>query len=205
MLKTYRPVCLVNYWLYICRMKKVGVRDRIIEAASRLFYFNGYNQTGINQIISEANVAKASMYQHFRSKEDIAVAYLTQRHAMWMGKLNECVSRSNNPEGKIVGCFDYLFEWLNEVDFRGCGWQNIIGDLPKDHQKIRDQAVLHKNRFREWIHSLLKEDAKYGTEEAERVGDEIAILIEGAIILSQIQHDEWPIAAGKRACINLLK
>ena len=71
-------------------MEKKGAKERIIEAASRLFYFKGYNQTGINQIIAEANVAKASMYQHFRSKEDIAVAYLIRRHAMWMGNLKVC-------------------------------------------------------------------------------------------------------------------
>jgi len=70
-------------------MKKQSVKERILETVSRLFYFNGYNQTGINQIIAEAEVAKASMCQHFRSKKDIAVAYLIARHSMWMGKLNE--------------------------------------------------------------------------------------------------------------------
>ncbi|MFT6754704.1 MAG: AcrR family transcriptional regulator, partial [Urechidicola sp.] len=53
-------------------MRKQGVKERIIATASDLFYNQGYNQTGINQIISEAGVAKASLYQHFRSKEDIA-------------------------------------------------------------------------------------------------------------------------------------
>lgn len=185
-------------------MKKLSVRERIIETASRLFYFNGYNQTGINQIIEEANVAKASLYQHFRSKEDIAVAYLIGRHAMWMGKLNDCVSKKNHKEGKIVGCFDYLSEWLNEVDFRGCGWQNIITDLPEDHVKIRDQAILHKNELREWIHNVLKEEKKYSDTDAYNLGDEILILIEGAIILSQIQKSDWPIKVAKRACVRLL-
>ena len=185
-------------------MKRLGVKDRIIEAASELFYFQGYNQTGINQIIAEAGVAKASMYQHFRSKEDIAVAYLKGRHIMWMGKLNDCVARKNHEEGKIVGCFDYLTEWLTEVNFRGCGWQNIIADLPKDHTKIRDQAVLHKNEFRVWIHNLLKKENKFSNVEAEEIGDEILILIEGAIILSQIQKNEWPIKSAKRACVRLL-
>ena len=185
-------------------MKKLGVKERIIETASNLFYFQGYNQTGINQIIAEAEVAKASMYQHFRSKEDIAVAYLKGRHIMWMGKLNECVERKNNEKGKIVGCFDYLTEWLTEVNFRGCGWQNIIADLPEDHTKIKDQAILHKNEFRVWIHNLLKEENKYSDEQSEELGDEILILIEGAIILSQIQKDDWPISAAKNACVRLL-
>ncbi|MBV1922704.1 MAG: TetR/AcrR family transcriptional regulator [Flavobacteriaceae bacterium] len=185
-------------------MKKLGVKERIIEAASRLFYFNGYNQTGINQIIAEANVAKASMYQHFRSKEDVAVAYLIARHAMWVGKLNESVSSQNTPKGKVIGCFDYLSEWLNEVNFRGCGWQNIITDLPNDHTKIKDQAILHKNDVRKWIHNLLIEEDQYSEETAKELGDEVVVLIEGAIILSQIQKDEWPINVAKKACKKIL-
>jgi len=185
-------------------MKKTGVKERIIETASDLFYHNGYNQTGINQIISEAGVAKASMYQHFRSKEDIAVAYLIRRHAMWMDNLNDCVSVQNTSKGKVIGCFDYLTEWLSEVNFRGCGWQNIITDLPKDHDKIRNQAVLHKNDVRVWVHELLKEDEEYNNDQAEQVGDEVIILLEGAIILSQIQKDDWPIKAAKSAAVKLL-
>lgn len=185
-------------------MKKLGVKERIIETASELFYFQGYNQTGINQILAESGVAKASMYQHFRSKEDIAVTYLKRRHIMWMGKLNECVERKNHKKGKVVGCFDYLTEWLTEVNFRGCGWQNIIADLPENHTKIKDQAIFHKNEFRDFIHDLLKEEKKYTKKQAELLGDEVLILIEGAIILSQIQKNEWPIKSAKRACLRLL-
>lgn len=185
-------------------MKKPTVKERIINTASELFYFQGYNQTGINQIIDEAGVAKASMYQYFRSKEDIAVAYLKARHIMWMGKLNECVERKDNEGGKVLGCFDYLTEWLTEVNFRGCGWQNIITDLPEDHVKIKDQAILHKNDFRTFIHNLLKENDGYTNKQAEQLGDEILILLEGAIILSQIQKNDWPIRSAKSACKKLI-
>ena len=185
-------------------MKKQGVKDRVIETASDLFYNKGYNQTGINQIIAEAGVAKASMYQHFRSKEDIAVAYLVRRHGMWMGKLNACVSKQNTSKGKVIGCFDYLQEWLTEVDFRGCGWQNIITDLPEGQQKIWDQAVYHKNELRNWIHDLMSQENQYTIKESEQIGDEILILIEGAIILSQIQKNDWPIVVAKKACVKLL-
>ena len=185
-------------------MKQSGVKERIVETASDLFYNQGYNQTGINQIIAEAGVAKASMYQHFRSKEDIAVAYLKQRHVNWMGSLQDFVSTKTTNKEKLIACFDYLNSWLTEVSFRGCGWQNIITDLPSDHDKIKNQAVLHKNDVRAWVHKLLKEDTKYSGKQAEKVGDEVIILLEGAIILSQIQKNDWPITAAKRAAVRLL-
>lgn len=185
-------------------MKKLGVKERIIETASDLFYNQGYNQTGINQIIDQANVAKASMYQHFRSKEDIAVAYLVARHAMWMGKLEEFISKEKSPKDKVIGVFDYLMEWLTDVNYRGCGWQNIITDLPVDHNKIKDQAIYHKNELRSWVHEQLMAEAKYTDQKAKDFGDQVIVLIEGAIILSQIQKDSWPIKTAKKACEKIL-
>lgn len=185
-------------------MKRLGVKERIIDSASQLFYFQGYNQTGINQIIDVAGVAKASMYQYFRSKEDIAVTYLKRRHVQWMSDLQEYVDRNNDERGKILGCFEYLNDWLVRVGFRGCGWQNIIADLPYEQVKIRDQAIFHKNEFRIYIRNLIKEQDKYTDIESEILGDEILILIEGAIILSQIHKHEWPIKSAKSACIKLL-
>jgi hypothetical protein len=98
-----------------------------------------------------------------------------------------------------------LMEWLSEVDYRGCGWQNIIPDLPAGQLKIRDQAVYHKNQLRKSIQALLLEDSQYNQDEANQLGDQVLVLMEGAIILSQIEKNEWPILAAKKACVSLLK
>ena len=180
-------------------MKKQGVKERIIETASNLFYNNGYNQTGINQIIAEASVAKASMYQHFRSKEDVAVAYLKQQHIDWMSDLTTFVAHGKTNTDKLIASFDFLDTWLNSVNYRGCGFQNIICDLPKDQQKIKDQVVLHKNDVKELVYSLLSD-----TKNQDDLSNELVVLLEGAIILSQIQKNSWPIKAAKNAAIKLL-
>lgn len=185
-------------------MKKLGVKERIIETASNLFYNQGYSQTGINQIIAEANVAKASMYQHFRSKEDIAVAYLKERHTIWLGNLFDFISDKTSNKEKIIACFDYLKDWLISVEFRGCGFQNIICELPENQDKIKDQVLLHKNELRSWIHQSLNSEKQYSGIDTEALGDEILVLMDGAIILSQIQKDDWPISAAKNACVRLL-
>jgi AcrR family transcriptional regulator len=185
-------------------MKQMGVKERIIETASELFYHNGYNQTGINQIIAEAGVAKASMYQHFRSKEDIAVAYLQRRHINWVSDLEEFISKENTNKEKLIACFDFLKKWLEEVKYRGCGFQNIICDIPSDHQKIKDQVLLHKNELRKLVYQLLSETHEYQETDVKQLGDELLVLMEGAIILSQIQQDSWPIIAAKKAGIKLL-
>lgn len=185
-------------------MKRLSVHERVLETASKLFYTQGYNQTGINQIIQEAKVAKASMYQHFRSKEDIAVAYLSARHIMWVEDLINFVSNEKSNTKKLIKSFDYLIHWLEEVDFRGCGFQNIFVDLPADNHKIKGQVQYHKNELRKLVQSLIKTESQFSTKEGEQIGDEILILMEGSIILSQIQKSIWPIQAGKRACQKLL-
>jgi AcrR family transcriptional regulator len=185
-------------------MKRLGVKERVIKAASHLFYYQGYNQTGINQIIEESNVAKASMYQHFRSKEDIAVAYLAARHTMWVSKLLNFIANKKTNKTKLIASFDYLIEWLEEDDFRGCGFQNIFVDLPEESHKIKAQVVYHKNELGTLVYELLNNETQYSPKEVKQIRDEILVLMEGAIILSQIQKSIWPIKAGKSACKKLL-
>lgn len=185
-------------------MKKSGVKERIVETASDLFYNQGYNQTGINQIIDEAGVAKSSMYQHFRSKEDVAVAYLVERHSVWMENLEKSVSSKKEAKDKVVGIFDYLTEWLTDVNYRGCGWQNIITDLPSNHTKIMNQAIFHKTELLRWVQNQLILDGSYTNKKSKDLGGEVMVLIEGAIILSEIHKHSWPIKAAKKTCKKIL-
>ena len=128
------------------------------------------------------------------------MAYLEARHLNWMGDLQAFVTREDTNKEKVVASFDYLNQWLIKVDYRGCGFQNIIGDLPKDHIGISNQVLQHKNSLRTWLRALLKEDDVNN----EAMADEVLVLIEGAIMLSQIQKDNWPIVMAKKNCVRLL-
>jgi AcrR family transcriptional regulator len=186
-------------------MNRPNVKERIVQTASRLFYENGYNQTGINQIIAEAEVAKASLYQHFRSKQDIAVAYLNHRHYWWMEQLANFVADESTAKNKILGSFDFLSFWLENASFRGCGFQNIIADLPQEHSKIKVEVLFHKNELIRWIQNLLVEGDNYPPENTLPLARQIFVLIDGAIISAQIQNDTWPIASAKNICELLLE
>ena len=64
-----------NKLFYICDVRKSDIRENIVKTASELFYRNGYNSTGINEIIRESGIAKATLYNHFKSKEDLCLSY----------------------------------------------------------------------------------------------------------------------------------
>ncbi|WP_196894501.1 TetR/AcrR family transcriptional regulator [Aureivirga marina] len=184
--------------------KKQSVKERIIKTASDLFYKQGYTNTGINQIIKEAEVAKASMYQHFRSKEEIAVAFLQYRHLFWMENMIQFVGEEEKDvKQKLAKIFDFLKSWLEEMNYIGCAFQNIVTNLKPEENSIKEEVIFHKSFLENWILKEL-ENSPYKII-SEELSKEIMILIEGAIILSQIHGNSSPIENAKKAYYKVLK
>lgn len=184
-------------------------RQRIIETALRLFYEQGYRATGINQIISESSVAKATFYNHFPSKEKLCVAYLQARHTTWMGWLKESVDRQDSAQARLLGVFDFIHEWMARCDFRGCAFLNIASEVPSLDSDIRSEVVQHKDSLKEYIRGLLVEVMKSGSVrdgvERQQLVDMLYVLVEGAIVASQNYGQVWPVDAARQAAELLLK
>ena len=89
---------------------KIGPRERIIETAQSLFFAQGYKATGINQIIKEAKVAKASFYDHFPSKDDLGEAYLNLSSEMVFNRFADVINSKSNPKEGLLGLFDFFIE-----------------------------------------------------------------------------------------------
>ncbi|WP_281637532.1 TetR/AcrR family transcriptional regulator [Flavobacterium marginilacus] len=152
-------------------------RERILEKASVLFHQQGYNSTGINQIISEANVAKASFYQHFKSKDDLCVEFLIRRHDYWFSKLIDFTSKTKNQKEKIVSAFDFIIQMNARENFRGCSFLNILSEISKEQEGILRVIQSHKNDLRVFFSQLIKD---------ELLATHIYLLFEGSIIESQL-------------------
>ena len=88
-----------------------GPRERLLESANNLFYRQGYRATGINQILKESSVAKASFYHHFRSKEDLLVTWLELRHVEMGGRIREHIDKGTTPTEKVRRIFQALEEF----------------------------------------------------------------------------------------------
>ena len=91
-------------------MRKIELREHIIKIASDLFYTNGYNATGINEIIAKADIAKATLYSHFKSKDELCVAYLKSMHTNFMNGLDSFIKSKNEVTQQLLGIFDFLRE-----------------------------------------------------------------------------------------------
>lgn len=160
------------------------VRDRIIETASTLFYKQGYNSTGINQIIAEAKVAKGSFYYNFKSKEEVCIAYLNARHDFWFGKLKEHVSAQKGTEPTILAAFGFLKAMNEKENFRGCSFINILSEISADNTTILSVIQEHKSDLRIYLSGLLDDKSK---------ADHVYLLFESAILESQLFRKQWPV------------
>ena len=183
-------------------------RDRIIDTALRLFYEQGYLATGINQIIAESQVAKATFYSHFSSKENLCLAYLQARHVIWMKWLEDSVERHKSIEDHIIGVFGFLKEWMVKCNFRGCAFLNIASEIPSLDSKIRAEVVKHKDDLKLYLKQMISQlkdsDKRYKNIDINKDADMVYVLVEGAIVASQNYGQVWPIQAAEDVVRKLL-
>jgi AcrR family transcriptional regulator len=168
-------------------MKTIDTRSRIVDTASRLFYTQGYNSTGINQVIKEAGVAKASLYQHFPSKEDLLAEYLKVTSVSTNEVLQSVADKYGNPREKILGLFDFLLKLTKQTEFQGCNFLNVAAEIPKDNLKVRALIKKQKNFIRKMFTDLLTPMGK------EDIADELYILFDAALVSSKVYGEVWPV------------
>ena len=176
----------------------MGPRERIIDTASRLFYNQGYNSTGINQVIKEADVAKASLYQPFPSKEDLLIEYLSISSMATSKVLQATVSKHSNPKEKVLSLFDFLITFSRQHNFQGCNFLNVATEIPKDNAKVKALIRKEKNNIRRLFSDILKPSGK------QSLADELYLLFDAALISSKVYGDVWPIKTARSIAQKLL-
>jgi AcrR family transcriptional regulator len=90
----------VCFFVIFANYHENSPRERILNTASILFHKQGYNNTGINQIIADSGVSKASFYDHFKSKDDLCLEFLNQRYEYWSSQWNAFISKASNQKEK---------------------------------------------------------------------------------------------------------
>jgi AcrR family transcriptional regulator len=179
-------------------MKLRSLKDEIVNTATRLFYTQGYSNTGINQIIRDAKIAKSSLYEYFASKEDLLMACLTQTGERDKGALVTVAGQYEKPEDKVLAIFYHLEKMVEQSDFYGCHFLNVVFEATKDERRIRDEVRKYKDELRSLFREILKPINK------EDLADEIYTLLQGALIGSRVHGDSWPFQAATNIVKKLL-
>jgi AcrR family transcriptional regulator len=163
-----------------------STRERLLAAASELFYAEGVNSVGIDRVIERAGVAKASLYNTFGSKEELVRAYLKERHARTRERMaRELHARYSTPRQRLVGVFEVQGLAFTEPDFRGCAF--VSASAESDPGKAVEQVA---EEYRMWVRSLFL-DLAYaaGAAQPEALAKQLVLLYDGAGISAWMDHD----------------
>ena len=158
-----------------------GVRDRLLHAADRLFYREGVRAVGIDRVLAEAEAAKASLYQHFGCKDQLVASYLERRTLDARAKI-EAYLADTPPSQRAVRFFDWVVEWAESKDFRGCPLQHTVSELTDAAHPARvvahGQRAWFTERFLEWTIAA-------GVKDAKATARALMVLFDGAIAGSE--------------------
>jgi AcrR family transcriptional regulator len=182
---------------------KSNPKERILETASRLFYAQGYNATGINQILDDAKVAKASLYKHYGSKDELGIAYIKTAREDWFNALHLFLEKKSSPTEKLLGCFDFLERNLRFNDYKGCRFINLLAEVSEQNAEMRKEIVGHKTNLRLFFKNLVS-DIIEDKPTATQIADSILLLFEGAVVESKIHLDAWAVRTAKKTVTILL-
>lgn len=182
---------------------KTDIRNKIIKTASELFYRNGYNSTGINEIIEKAGIAKATLYNHFNSKDELCISYLKHMNTEFLEKIQSYCSAKPKGKSQILAIFDFLGQFFMDKEFNGCWCIKTVGELPKDNVEIRNEIQRQKQQFMDFISSLVQSNLKLKSK-SDSTTRQIYLLYEGAVGESHLHQNEWPIVEAKKICSRLI-
>jgi AcrR family transcriptional regulator len=171
-------------------------RRRLLDTAAQLFYAHGIHAVGVDRLIAESEVAKASFYKHFRSKDDLVAAYLDERTEQWRAHhAAELPRRADDPVEQALCVFDLLAENFANPAYRGCPFINAAAELPSVPVVL--EAVARRRRARADLFRDLLERA--GLEEALDLAAQLCLIYDGAMVAAQLDHADGPETHGRRA------
>lgn len=176
-------------------------KEKILATAGRLFYEQGYNSTGINQVLEEAGVAKASLYSHFGSKEELGLAYLKETRTEWFAGITAMVDKKTDPADRLLAIFDFLERQLPLQHFKGCRFINMLAEIGDSQPEMQQQVLEHKRKLRRYVQQLLA--AVHDSGEPS-LADTIYLLFEGAIVESKVYKEIWPVKTAKKMVKRLI-
>ena len=176
------------------RVAEPPARQRILDSAYELFSRRGVRRVGIDEVIERAAVAKATLYRHFPSKDDLVLAFLKQREIRWTHGWveKEARRRGATPEASLLAIFDLFDEWFHRDDFEGCAFVNVLLETADLAHPIGAASALHLENIRGVLRALA---AEAGLRDVDEFALSFHILMKGSIV----QAGEGDPEAAKRA------
>jgi AcrR family transcriptional regulator len=143
-------------------------RSRLLTTASRLFYTEGLHSVGIDRIVSEASVTRATLYRHFPSKEDLVVAYLTEADTAIRAQVEAARTAGHSAADVVRAVAQAIAHGIQSAGFRGCAFLNAAAEYPDPTHPVHQAVLAHRQWFLRTVTELLARTGETAPEPAAR-------------------------------------
>ncbi|MGW4065677.1 TetR/AcrR family transcriptional regulator [Amycolatopsis sp. NPDC004747] len=152
-------------------------KDRLLATAARLFYAEGIHAVGVERLVSEAAVTRATFYRHYPTKDDLVAAYLAETSR----RIREGVAAARAgrpPREALAETMAVVGDATCEEGFRGCQFLNAAAEYPDPESRVRQVIDDH----RQWFFGVLREQAAaLGHPEPDHAARVLVLLRDGAL------------------------
>ena len=182
----------------------IPTRDRIVSAASKLFYSEGIRGVSVDAVAAKAGVTKRTLYYHFRSKDDLIAAYLAARDQPNLALFKQWFDEANgNVAAKIENIFRNLARSARHQKWKGCGFLRTSAELANlpGHPAIKIGAA-HKKKFEEWLRIAFEGE---GIQEGSQLARQIVLLLDGSFAVVLLHRDASYMETAGRAAFSLVE
>ncbi|MEU0331977.1 TetR/AcrR family transcriptional regulator [Streptomyces sp. NPDC006193] len=166
-------------------------RERLLRTAGQLFYAEGIHTVGVDRLVAESKVTNATFYRHFRSKEELAVAYIDSVDQAIRTGIDSLAAADVPPDGILRGIGASLVEQIRSPGYRGCAFLNAAAEFPDPDHPVHRAVVRHRAWFLETVTGLF---AGITAAEAEHAGRHFVMLRDGAMSAGYLGD---PVLAGE--------
>jgi AcrR family transcriptional regulator len=155
-----------------------GAKQRILDTADLLFYSVGIHTVGVDRLIKESKVTKATFYKHYRAKDDLVLEYVKHRHDTERREIEALVADAASPADALRGLTTRVLDQLQGPHFRGCAFLNAAVEFPEPRHPVRVLVSSHRDWYSELVADLFK---SAGHPLPGDAADEFVLAMDGAM------------------------
>jgi AcrR family transcriptional regulator len=182
--------------------KESAARERLLDAAARIFYAEGINTVGVARIIEEASVTLATFYRHFPSKQDLVLAYLQRVHDGFNTRAATARAAAKDPGDMLKLIGNNITAQLLEPGFRGCAFINAASEFEDPDGPIMRAVLTHRT----WFHDLVRDTfASAGHPQPDLAASRYVMLRDGATTAGHLGDPSEAREAFDRSVAELLR
>ncbi|WP_305787912.1 TetR/AcrR family transcriptional regulator [Symbioplanes lichenis] len=143
-------------------------RQRLLTTATQIFYADGIHAIGVDRIIAEAKVTRATFYRHFPSKDDLVVTYLQEVHQMERVAFTAAIAAHATAADSLLAIADAIAANIQSPGFRGCAFLNAAAEFPDPGHPVHQQIIAHRQWFLDTLTTLMAQVAEDTSADAAR-------------------------------------